>query len=82
MPGETDPFLESLAQVRASGLPYVVLAAARICWWPTRDITASSSRFAATASRWRATIVTVESGAELQALVDFTIERGRANLQP
>jgi UDP-N-acetylmuramate dehydrogenase len=77
---ETDPFLESLAQVRASGLPYVVLGGGSNLLVADSGYHGIVLRFRGNRIAMAGDIVTVESGAELQALVDFTIERGRANL--
>lgn len=73
-------FLIALDLARASGQPYVVLGGGS-------NLLVADAGFPGTVLRYRGGrlglrrgMVTVESGAELQSLVDFTIDEGRANL--
>jgi UDP-N-acetylmuramate dehydrogenase len=78
---EADAFAEALAQAAASGLPCVVLGGGS-------NLLVSDSGYDGIVLRFRGARieltpggdVSVESGAELQSLVDFTIENGLANL--
>lgn len=73
-------FVAALRLARASGEPYVVLGGGS-------NLLVADTGFPGTVLRYRGArlgmrrgMVTVESGAELQSLVDFTIDEGRANL--
>ncbi|MCC6540473.1 MAG: UDP-N-acetylmuramate dehydrogenase [Bryobacterales bacterium] len=73
-------FITALNLARASGAPYVVLGGGS-------NLLVADAGFPGTVLRYRGGrlglrcgLVTVESGAELQALVDYTIDEGRANL--
>lgn len=75
-----EAFLEALALAGSSGLPYVVLGGGS-------NLLVSDAGYAGIVLRYRGARlgmrlgdITVEAGAELQALVDFSIERGRSNL--
>ncbi len=77
---ETGPFLEALAWARSSALPYVVLGGGS-------NLLVADAGYPGIVLRYRGSRVglaggdvVVEAGADLQALVDFTIKRGRANL--
>ena len=78
---DTGAFLDALAQARSSGMRYLVLGGGS-------NLLVADAGFDGIVLRYRGSQiamtsgggVSVEAGAELQSLVDFTIEQGLANL--
>ncbi len=77
---EPDAFLEALSHTRSSGLPYVVLGGGSNLLVSDRGYNGTVVRYRGSRLGMAGGDVTVESGAELQSLVDFTIEEGRSGL--
>jgi len=78
---DADAFAEALAYARASGLPYVVLGGGSNLLVADSGFPGMVLRFRGACLAIRADgVVTADSGAELQSLVDFTIEHGRSGL--
>lgn len=77
---QVDAFLEALTLARASGLPYVVLGGGSNLLVSDQGYPGVVLRYCGARLGMRVGDIVVEAGAELQALVDFSIERGRSNL--
>ncbi|MCX6620350.1 MAG: UDP-N-acetylmuramate dehydrogenase [Acidobacteria bacterium] len=74
-------FAEALGAVRASGEPYVVMGGGTNLVVADDGFRGIVLRLAASGIRAEGGRVTVESGAVLQALVDFTVDRGLQGLE-
>ena len=75
-----ESFLEALAVARSSGLPCVVLGGGSNLLVSDTGYPGIVLRYGGGRLGMRVGDITVEAGAELQALVDFSIERGRSGL--
>lgn len=75
-----EAFLEALAIARSTGHRYVVLGGGSNLLVSDRGYDGVVLRYRGSRLGMRLGDVTVEAGAELQSLVDFSIQRGRANL--
>ncbi len=77
---QPDAFLEALTHARSSGLPYVVLGGGSNLLVADHGYNGMVLRFRGARIALANGDVSVESGAELQSLVDFTIAQGRSGL--
>lgn len=76
-----EAFLAALAEARRSGLPWVVLGGGTNVIVSDAGFPGIVLRYTASRIQARNAIVSAEAGAELQALVDFTIDRGLKGLE-
>lgn len=77
---QVEPFLEALDSVRNSGVPYLVLGGGTNLIVSDAGFRGVVLRFLGRRISFRQGVVSAQSGAELQALVDFSIDKGLANL--
>ena len=77
---QADAFVEAIALARSSQYPYVVLGGGSNLLVADAGYDGIVLRFCGARIKLAGPEVTVESGAELQSLVDFTIDHGRSNL--
>ncbi len=77
---QADVFVEAVALARSSQCPYVVLGGGSNLLVADAGYDGIVLRFRGDRIALSGAGVSVESGAELQSLVDFTIEHGRSNL--